>query len=142
VVEPDVVELDSLRLDPEPRGEPPLEADRDVAQPDRPVAVVEEGLADDPDRVREVDDPVARRGQAVGSLGDVKNHRHSPEGLREAAGPGRLLADRAEPDRERLVDEAGRLAADTELNDHEVGAVERRVEDPGQLEPAGPAEAC
>ena len=38
VVEPDVVELHRLGLDAEQPGEPALEADRDVAQPDRPVA--------------------------------------------------------------------------------------------------------
>ena len=42
--------------------------------------------------------------------------------------PGRLLADRAEPWRQRLVDEAGGLAADAQLDEHEVGAVEGGVE--------------
>ena len=128
MVQPDVLELDPLRRDAEPRREPPLEPDRDVAQPDRPMAVVEQRLADDPDRVREVDDPVVRRREPAGPLGDVEHDRHRPQRLREAARPGRLLADRAESRRKRLVDEAGRLAADAELDDHEVGAVERRVE--------------
>ena len=140
VVQPDVIELDPLGLDAEPRGEPALEADRDVAQADRPVALVEQRLADDPDRVREVDDPVARRREPVRLLGDVEDDRHGPERLREAAGPGRLLADRAEPRGERLVDEAGRLAADAKLDDDEVGAVEGRLEDAADLEPAGPTE--
>ena len=135
-----MLELDPLGLDAEPRGEPALEADRDVAQPDRPVAVVEQRLGDDPDRVREVDDPGARRRAPVDLLGDVEDDRHGPERLREAAGAGRLLADRAEPRRQRLVDEAGRLAADAELDEDEVGAVERAVAVAVWIEPAGPAE--
>ena len=91
-----MLELDPLRLHAEPLGEPALEADRDVAQPDRPMAVVEQRLGDDPDRVREVDDPGARRRAAGGPLGEVQDDRHGPERLGEAAGAGRLLADRAE----------------------------------------------
>ena len=115
-------------VDAEPRREPALEPDRDVAQPDRPVAVIEQRLGDDPDRVREVDDPVARGREPRRALRDVEDDRHGPERLREAAGAGRLLADRAEPRWQRLVDEARRLAADPELDEHEVGAIERGVE--------------
>ena len=38
-----------------------------------------------------------------------------------------LLADQAEPRRQRLVAEPGPLAADPELDEDEVGAVDRRV---------------
>ena len=47
--------------DAEALGQPPLQGDRHVAQAERPMAVVEERLGHDPDRVREVDDPGARR---------------------------------------------------------------------------------
>ena len=40
VVQPDVVEADRVRGDAEHPGEPPLEADGDVAQPDRPVPLL------------------------------------------------------------------------------------------------------
>ena len=62
------------------------------------------------------------------ALGDVEDDRHRPERLGEAAGAGRLLADRPEPRRQRLVDEAGRLAADAQLDEDEVRAVEGGVE--------------
>src|SRR4029453_9085997 len=52
-----------------------------------------------------------------------------------------LLADRPQSDRRRLVDEPRGLSADAELDDHEVGAVERGVEDTGELEATRPAEA-
>ena len=60
VVQPDMLQLDPAGLDTEPLGQPPLEVDRDVAQPDRAVAGVEKGLRDDADRVCEVDQPRAR----------------------------------------------------------------------------------
>ena len=61
VIEPDVLEADRSGDTPS-AGQAPLEPDRDVAQADRAVAGVEEGLGDDADRVGEVDDPRAGRG--------------------------------------------------------------------------------
>ena len=43
VVEPDLVDDDAARLDPEPAREAALEADRDVAEADGAVAAVEQG---------------------------------------------------------------------------------------------------
>src|SRR5207247_2642115 len=48
---------------------------------------------------------------------------------RQTAGTGRLLADAAARERHRLVGEPRLLAADADLDQHEVGAVERAVED-------------
>ena len=62
-----------------------------------------------------------------GQLGELEDHGHGPQRLREAAGAGRLLADDAERRRQRLVDEAGRLPADAQLDEHEVGAVDGGV---------------
>ena len=59
-----------------------------------------------------------------GLLGDLEDQRHRAQGLREPAGPGGLLADEAEPERQRLVDEARRLAADAQLDQRVRGAVE------------------
>ena len=64
VVEADLVDDDPLRLDAEQPRERALEADRDVAEADGAVAGVEQRARDDPDRVREVDDPGVRRGAA------------------------------------------------------------------------------
>ena len=54
--------------------------------------------------------------------------------LREAAGARRLLADAAAGERDRLVGEPRRLAADADLDEHEVGAVEGAVEIAGDDE--------
>ena len=42
MVETDLIHLDSFRFDAEHAGEGALKADRDVAQPDGPMAVVEQ----------------------------------------------------------------------------------------------------
>ena len=68
-----------------------------------------------------------RRG---GRLGDVEHHRYRAQSLGEAARPGRLLADAAELERQRLVDEPGRLAADAQLDDDEARAVDGAHRDP------------
>ena len=72
--------------------------------------------------------PVRRR-RATSSR-DLEHHRHGAQRLGEAAGAGRLLADRAELVGQRLVDQARLLAADAQLDQHEVGAVERLVASP------------
>ncbi len=138
VVESDVLQLDLLRRNAEARGEPSLEPDRHVAQPDRAMSVVEEGLAHDPDGIGEIDDPVAGRRSLGRALRDVEDHRHRAERLGETAGAGRLLTDRPEPQRQRLVDEAGRLSTDAQLDDDEIRPVEGGVSVWSQDEPAGP----
>ena len=80
-----------------------------------------------PDRVGEVDDPRARRRALAHFLGDLEQHGHGAQRLGEAARAGRLLADRAELVGQRLVDEPSLLAADAQLDEHEIGAVERLV---------------
>src|SRR6266536_2712475 len=132
VVQADVLQLDPLRVHLEVGGEPALEADGHVAQADRAVALVEQGLGDDPDRVGEVHQPGARGAAARGLLGQLQHDRDRPERLGEAARPGGLLADAPELERQRLVDQPLRLAADPELRDHEVGAVQRLLPPPGE----------
>ena len=97
VVEPDVLELDPLRGHVEPCRKATLELDGHVAQPERPVAVVEERLGDDPDRVGEVDDPGVLGRPLRGELRELEHERHGPQRLGEPAGAGRLLADDPEP---------------------------------------------
>ena len=58
-------------------------------------------------------------------LGDVQDHGHRAQRLGEAARAGRLLADAAAGERHGLVRQPRRLAADADLHQHEVGAVER-----------------
>ena len=78
--------------------------------------------------------PRARR-----RLGQLEHHR-AP-----SAAPWRSRPARSSPGRscrtggQRLVDQAGRLAADPELDEDEVGAVERRVAVAGQYQPARPS---
>ena len=104
---------------PNRRGEAALEPDRDVAQAQRAMPRVEQRLGHDPHRVREVEDPGVGRAASRGLLGDLEDERDRPQRLREAAGTRRLLADRAEPVGERLVDEPRRLAADPQLDQRE-----------------------
>src|SRR6476660_5560203 len=103
------------------------------------MARIEQGLGHDPDRVREVDDPGVPRRPAADVIGQLEDDGYRAQGLREAAGAGRLLADTAEPERCRLVAQAGRLAADPELDHDEVRAVDRGVAVGGGHEPAAPA---
>ena len=137
VVEADLVDDDPLGLDPEQPRERALEPDRDVAQADRAVAGVEQRAGDDPDRVREVDDPRAGRGPFPGACRDLEHDRHRAKRLGESPGSGRLLPDTAAREGHRLVPEPRGLAADPDLDQHEVGAVERPVEIAGPHEVAG-----
>ena len=132
VVQPDVLELHPLGLDPEALGEPPLEADRDVAQPDRPDLTVEQRLGHQAGRVREVDEPAPGRAAAPGELGELEHDRNGPQRLREPARPGGLLPDAPEPERDRLVEQPGGLAPDAQLHDHERRTVDRLVTIAGQ----------
>jgi hypothetical protein len=128
VVEADLVDHDAAGLDAEQRREPALERDRDVAEPDRAVARVEQRPGDDPDRVGEVDDPHVGARQLADSVGDLEHDRDRPHGLREAAGPRRLLADAAAGKRCRLVAQSRGLAADPDLDEHEARAFDGRFE--------------
>ena len=62
--------------------------------------------------------------------------------LGEAARPGRLLADAAEPVGQRLVGQPGGLAADPELDEDERRPVDRGVAVGRRGQPAGPAAAA
>jgi hypothetical protein len=74
-------------------------------------------------------------------LRELKHHRHGPERLGEPAGAGGLLADASEPERDRLVLESRGLTSHAELDDHEVGALERLITLCGQREVPRPAGA-
>ena len=124
VVQPDLVYIDAFRRDVELGRERALEADRDVAQADGAVAGVEQRSRDDPDRVGEVDDPRVRRR----ALGDLEHDGDGAHRLGEAPCARRLLTDAAAAKRHRLVAEPRRLAADTDLDEDEGGAVESAVE--------------
>ena len=136
VVEPDLVDDDALRLDAEQARERALEADRDVAEADGAMAGVEQRARDDPDRVREVDDPgavggaLARRCSAIPSTtGTVRNAFASP--------PAPVVSWPMQPHASGTVSsrEPRLLAADADLDEHEVGSVERAVEVVRRLEP-------
>src|SRR5207248_5869224 len=136
VVEPDLVDEHTLRLDLEQLRQGALQPDRDVAEPDGPVARVEEAADDDPDRVGEVDDPRVFGGQLADALGDLEDDRHGSQRLAEAAGTRRLLADASARERDRLVGQASRLSADAKLYEHERRAVEGALEVVGDREVA------
>ena len=85
MIEPDVLELDAVRGDAEMLGERSLDVDGDVAQADGSMAGVDERLRDDPDRVREVDDPGTGCASPPGELGELEDQRNGPERLGEAS---------------------------------------------------------
>ena len=103
------------------------------------MAAVDQCLGHDPDRVREVDDPVPGCSPAVHGLGELQDHGHGADCLCQPAGTGRLLADRAEAGRDGLVAQARGLAADAELHEHEIGAVQRGIAIGRPDEASGPA---
>jgi len=127
VVEADVLELDPLRLHAEAGGDLALEGDRDVAQAERPMSGIEQRLGHQARGVGEVDEPRAGGGPAGGLLGQLEHDRHRPQGLREPAGAGGLLADAPVLRGDGLVEVASAVAADAQLDDHEGRAVERLV---------------
>ncbi len=118
-----MVQHDVVRGDPEQARQVALHADGHVAQPDRPVAVVEQRAGDDADRVREAHQPRVRR-QLPRPPRHVQHDRHRAQRLREPACAGRLLADAAARLRERLVGDPRRLPAHPQLDDHHVRAAE------------------
>ena len=88
------------------------------------MPVVEQRAGDDADRVREVDDPGARRRAArtrsaiSSTTGTVRSALAKP--------PAPVVSWPMQPhgERHRLVREPRRLAADADLDQHEVGAVD------------------
>jgi len=99
VVEPHVLDLDGVGVHPEVVADATLDVDGHVAQPDRPVSLVDQGLGHDAHGIGEVDHPGSRCPVAGGVLGDVDDEWHGAQGLGEPSGPGRLLAEAAEPHR-------------------------------------------
>ena len=136
VIEADLIDNDTRRLDAEPACELALESDGHVAEPDGSVAAVEQCPRDDAHRVREVDDPGVRLRERANPFGDVEDDRDSPHRLREAAGSGRLLPDAAAGERQRLVAQPRVLATDPDLDQDEIRVGDRSVEIAGHLEPA------
>ena len=135
-------ELDPLGLHAEVGRESALEADRHVAEPDRPMLLVQKRLRDDPDRVGEVDDPCSPRAPATDELGQFEHHGHRAKSLGEATRAGRLLPDVAEPRRKRLIEEPRRLSADAQLDHHEIGAVDGSLAIESHGQATRPAAFC
>ena len=127
---PDLVDDDALGLDAEQPRERALEPDRHVAEADGAVPGVEQRAGDDPDRVREVDDPgaAAPRARAPARRSRARPGRCAwpwRSRLRRSS-PGRCSRRRAARSRRQ----PRRLAADADLEQHEVGAVERASRSP------------
>ena len=131
-----MVQLDLLRVHPEPVPERVLEPLRHVAQPDGPMPGVQQRPRHDPHRIGEVDDPGLRR-DAPHPLGDVQHHRHRPQRLGQTPRPGRLLPHAPALQRKRLVAVPGPLPADPQLDQHRVGPLDRRLQAGARRHPAG-----
>ena len=127
MIEPDVLELDGVGVDPEIVADAALDVDGHVAQADSAVALVDQRLGHDAHRVGEVDHPGPRRGAGRGLLGDLQDEGYRAEGLGQTAGPGGLLPEAPVPDGQGLIGVAGGLAPHPELDDHEVGPVDGPV---------------
>ena len=105
VIEADVVERQAIRVDAQvARAKRRWKRDRHVAEAERAMALIEQRLGDDADRVREVDDPGVRRRPLADQLGQLHHDGHGAQRLGEAARAGRLLADGAELEGQRLVE--------------------------------------
>src|SRR5262249_18863975 len=76
---------------------------------------------------------VGRR-ELADAVGDLQDDRNRSECLSEPSRAGRLLADAAAGKRDRLVGESRLLASDTELDQDERRAAQRRVEVVGDRE--------
>ncbi len=139
VVEPDLVDDDARGLDAEARRKVSLEADRHVAQAHGAVPGVEQCSRHDPDRVGEVDDPRTVGPELAHTVGNLEHDGNRAHGLRETAGSRRLLPDAAARQRCRLVLQPRLLAAYTDLDEDEVGPLDRPVELVGHLERAAKA---
>ena len=100
---------------------------------------VEQRTRHDPHRVREVDDPGSVGSELARPLSDPEDHRNRSHRLGESAGPRRLLADASAGRRDRLVAQAGGLAADADLDQDGIGAAQRVVEIPAEAERPGEA---
>src|SRR5262245_5203669 len=102
VVEPDMVQTYSARLDAEQAGEGPLEPDCNIAQPDCALPRVQERPGHNADRIRKVDQPGRRRHGRHRSR-DVEDDWHRAQGLGETPCTCGLLTDAAKLEWERLV---------------------------------------
>ena len=121
---------------------PPLQPDRHVAQPDRPVTRVEQGLRHHPDRVGEVDDPGVRGRRASPTSSAMSSTTGTVRSaLAKPPAPVVSWPISAETRRQRLVHEAGGLAADAQLHEDEMRAVQGLVAVAGHGSAAGPAVA-
>ena len=115
-------------VDVEPAREQQLKSDRHIAEAHRAVTVVEQRAGDDSDRVGEIDDPGIRRGAAAHFVGDVEYDRNRAQRLGEASCTCGLLADATAPQRNGLIEVASGLTTDSQLQEHEVGAIESLAE--------------
>jgi hypothetical protein len=140
VVEPHVLQRQPVGLHADPRGQASLERDGNVAEADGAMPRIHQGLGHDPDRIGEVHDPGLRKGAPPGELGQLQDDGHRAQRFCQPAGPGRLLADGAEAEGERLVEQPCRLTADPKLDEHERRTVHGFAGIAGQRQPAVPLE--
>jgi hypothetical protein len=92
------------------------------------MPVVEERARDDPDGIREVDDPRPVRSELPDAPGDPEDERDRAQGLAQAARARRLLPDAAARERDGLVGEPCLLSTDPNLDQDEVRSVDGAVE--------------
>ena len=140
VVETDLVDDDALRLDAEQPREPSAGSrSRRCRGPTARWPASSSARVTIPTGFVKSTIHASGADELAHALGDLEHDGHRAQRLGEAAGAGRLLADAAAGERHRLVREPRRLAADADLDQDEVGAVDGAVEVVGDEQLAGEA---
>jgi len=124
MVQTHMLDCDRIGVDTEIVPDPSLGPDGHVAQSNGVMALVEQSLGDNPHRVGEIDEPRTGIGPRRHLLGQLQHDRHGAQRLGQSSRARRLLTETPVPHRQRLVDVARRLAADAQLDDHEVGPLQ------------------
>ena len=106
------------------------------------MALIEQRLHDDAHRIGEIDHPGVLRATARRFLGELENHRDGAERFGETPRTGCLLTDASELERQSLIHQSGSLAADAQLDDHKVRAIEGSVAISSQDQVPGPLSLC
>ena len=120
---------------PSTRGEQALKPDRDIAEADRPMALVEQARVTMPTGFVKSTIQRSGRRQLTHALGDLEHDGDRAHRLGKATGAGRLLADATAGERRGLVMESSGLPTDANLEQDEIRPLDCRVQVIGDREP-------
>ena len=139
MIETDPVQLQGVLGDLQVSGDVDLQLPGDITEPDSPCGpVVEDRLGDHARGVGEVHHP-GLGGHLLRNLHDLEDLGDRPKGLGQPADPGGLLADEVVPEAHEDVLVPPLLAANPDLDHHEVRAMQPGAEIRGGLYGQGTA---